>query len=72
MAIMETFVLLRRMLYGQKDVLLKLEKIEQKLAEHDNNILVLFEYLKQFEQSKQEELEYKRRRKIGFKRDKDE
>ena len=71
MSIMETFVFLRRMLYGQKDVLLKLEKIEQKLAEHDNNILILFEYLKQFEQIKQEEIENKKRRKIGFKRNDD-
>ena len=67
MAIMETFVLLRRMLYEQKDFLTKLDKIEQKLAEHDNSILLLFEYLKQFEQAKQQELEQKNRPKIGFK-----
>lgn len=67
MAIMETFVLLRKMMYGQKDMLLKLEKIEKKLAEHDNNILLLFEYLKQFEEVKQEKLEFKNRPRIGFK-----
>jgi len=32
------------------------------LAEHDNNILIIFEYLKQLEQIKQEELEQKPRK----------
>lgn len=67
MAIMETFVFLRRLLSEKSDLLIKLEKIEEKLADHDNSILVLFEYLKQFEQAKQQELGKKSRRRIGFK-----
>lgn len=51
------------MLASHKEILHKLEKIEHKLAEHDNQILVIFEYLKQLEQIKHEELE-KRPRKV--------
>jgi len=67
--IIEVFVKIREMLLTHKDILLKLEKIEQKLLEHDEKILLIFEYLKQLEQVKQEELEFKKRKLIGFKQD---
>lgn len=65
-AIMRTFVMLRKMLYNYKELLHWQNEIEQKLGEHDNQILIIFEYLKQFEQAKQQELEQKNRSKIGF------
>ena len=65
--IIEVFVKVREMLLTHKDVLLRLEKIEESIAEHDNNILVIFEYLKQLEQAKQEELDHKNRIRIGYK-----
>lgn len=37
-------------------------------TEHDNQILVIFEYLKQLEEVKQQELEQKNRKTIGYKR----
>jgi hypothetical protein len=66
-AIMRTFVMLRKMLYNYQELLSWQNEIEQKLGEHNNQILVIFEYLKQFEAAKQQELEYKNRPKIGFK-----
>ena len=62
--IVRIFTRMREMLASNKDILQKLEKIEHNLAEHDNNILVIFEYLKQLEQIKQEELKQKSRKVI--------
>jgi hypothetical protein len=64
--IIRVFAKLREMLLLHKDVLLKLENLENKYAVHDNKILLLFEYLKQFEQSKQQQIEQDNRKKIGF------
>ncbi|MFP4663139.1 MAG: ORF6N domain-containing protein [Bacteroidales bacterium] len=66
-AIMRTFVMLRKMFYENKEALNRLEDFDKRLAEHDDKILLLFEYIKQFEESKQEELDYKNRKRIGFK-----
>jgi len=67
--IIEVFVKIREMLLTHKDILLKLEKIEQKLSGHDEKILLIFEYLKQLEQIKQQEIEFKERKRIGFNRE---
>jgi hypothetical protein len=45
----------------------QLEKIQTKLDEHDNQISIVFEYLKELEQTKQEETDFKQRKRIGFK-----
>jgi len=66
-AIMRTFVILRKMLYNSKELLSWQHEIEQKLGEQNNQILFIFEYLKQFEEAKHQESEYKNRPKIGFK-----
>jgi phage regulator Rha-like protein len=67
MLIIDTFVKLREILFIHKDVVHQLEKVQSKLGEHDNQIMVIFEYLKQFEQAKQQETEQKNRPPIGFK-----
>jgi len=69
--IIEVFVKVREMLLTHKDILLKLEKIEQKLLGYDEKILLIFEYLRQLEQIRQKELDPKERNRIGFKRDKE-
>ncbi len=58
---------MREMLLTHKDILLRLNKIEHTLSGHDEKIMLIFEYLKQLEKTKQEELEYKNRPKAGFK-----
>ncbi len=70
--IMRIFTKIRKLVEAHKEILLKLEQLEKKEIEQDEKIMLIFEYLKQLEQSKQEELSFKKRRKIGVNRDEDE
>ena len=65
--IMRVYTKIRNMLTTHKDLLLTFEQYEIKLADHDDKIMLILEYIKQFEKVKMEELEYKNRTKIGFK-----
>lgn len=65
--IMRVYTKVRNMLSTHKDLLLKFEQLETKLADHNDKIMLIFEYLKQFEEAKQKELEQKERPKIGYK-----
>ena len=65
--IMRVFTKLRALLESHVEILRKLDSIEKKDIEQDDNILLIFEYLKQLEQAKQEETSYKERKHIGFK-----
>jgi hypothetical protein len=65
--IVRVYTKIRNMLATHKDLLLKFEQFETKLADHDDKIMLIFEYLKQLEQAKQQELEQKERPRIGFK-----
>jgi hypothetical protein len=68
--IMRVFTKMRALLYSHKEILRKLESIEKKDIEQDEKILLIFEYLKQLEQVKQEETLYKEHKRIkGFKQD---
>ncbi len=68
--IIEVFIRMREMLATHKDLLLKFEQFETKLVDHDDKIMLILEYIKQFEKAKQQELEQKNRPKIGFKKPK--
>jgi hypothetical protein len=70
--IMRVYVRIREMLMLNKDILQRFDGIERKLSEHDDKIMLLFEYIKQLEKSKQEELDQLNRPKIGFKQPKQE
>jgi hypothetical protein len=65
--IIRVFTKMRTLLESHKEILKKLDTLERKDIEQDNNISLIFEYLKQLEQSKQEETAFKERRRIGFK-----
>jgi hypothetical protein len=65
--IMRVFTRLRTMLESHKEILQKLELLEKKDIELDDKVNLIFEYLKQLEQTKQEETDFKQRRRIGFK-----
>ncbi len=69
--IIRVFAKMCEMLLAHKDVVSQLEQMQNKLAEHDNNILLIFEYLKQFEQEKQYDIDHQNRKKIGYKRNDD-
>lgn len=67
--IMRIYTRLRQMLLLQKDILIRLDQIEQKLSGHDDNILLIFEYLRQLEQARQQQEEQSQRKRIGFRPD---
>jgi len=67
--ILEVFIKMREMLSTHKGILDKIEKIIEKLGEHDEQIIIIFEYLKQLEQAKRQEKEQQNRKRIGFRKE---
>ena len=65
--IMRVFTKMRALLESHKEILRKLESLEKKDIEQEDKILLIFEYLKQLEQTKQEETQLRERKRIGFK-----
>jgi phage regulator Rha-like protein len=65
--IIRIFNKMREMILSNKELFLELEKIKIQLSYHDNKFMLIFEYLKQFEESKQQQFEQSNRRRIGFK-----
>jgi len=61
--IIRIFTKLREMIITHKDILLKLDKLEKKVTNHDENIQMIFEALKQLLNPPQEP-----KRRIGFRR----
>jgi phage regulator Rha-like protein len=55
--IIRIFTKMREMLMSHKEILQRLEQIENKLFEHDDKIMFVFECIKQLEQAKQEEFD---------------
>ena len=65
--IIRIFTKLREMIVAHKDILLKLEQLERKVTNHDENIQMIFKALKQLLNPAQPP-----RRRIGFRRDAEE
>lgn len=65
--IIRIFTRMRELLTTHKGILQKLEQLEKNDIEQNDNIMLIFEYLKQLEAVKQQELEQKNRKRIGFK-----
>ena len=68
--IIDVFVKVRETLLENAELFSQMEEIRKKATGQEEQITLIFEYLKQFEQAKQEALEHKNRKKIGFKQDK--
>jgi len=68
MLIIDTFVKLRELIFMNKDVIHQLEQVQNKLVKHDDQIMIILEYLKQFEEAKQQQTEQANRKRIGFKK----
>ena len=64
--IIRVFTRMRTMLESHKEILKKLEMLEKKDLELDEKVSLIFEYLKELEQTKQEETEFNKRKQIGF------
>jgi len=58
------------MMQTHKEILQKLEELDRNDIEQDKRIELIFEYLRQFEQAKQIELEQKERSPIGYRQHK--
>jgi ORF6N domain len=58
--IMRVYRKIRKILTTHKDLMLKFENIERTLADHGDKIMLILEYIKQFEKLKQQELEQKK------------
>jgi hypothetical protein len=67
--IIEVFIRIREMILSQKDIFLKLEKLEQKIVGHDEKIIVIFEYLRQLEQSRHQQEGQANRKRIGYRKE---
>ena len=68
--IIRAFTKLRVALEAYKDILLKIEQLQQKDSDQDKKMLVIFEFLKKLEQGQQNEKSFRQRKRIGFKPDK--
>jgi hypothetical protein len=69
--ILEVFVKMREIISAHKEILSQIEKITEKLDDHDEQILVIFEYLRQLEQSQQQQEDLANRKRIGFRKEGD-
>ena len=66
--IIRIFARMREILSSHKDILQKFKQLEELSLEHDEKIKLIFKYLKQLKEVKQEELEFLNNRpKIGYK-----
>ena len=67
--IIRVFTRMRKMIESHKEILNKLEQLEKKDIELDEKVTLIFEYLKELEQTKQDDTDFKQRKRIGFKTD---
>ena len=65
--IMRIFTGMREMLLAHQDLAQKIKEMENSISNHDEKILLIFEYLKQLEQEKNRREDQAGRRRIGFK-----
>lgn len=64
--IVRVFIKSRQILEFKKEILNKLEQIQNKDKEQDHQILLLFEYIRQMEQVKEEEIIPQARKPVGY------
>jgi phage regulator Rha-like protein len=66
-AVIRIFSKMREAFLTHKDLLLKMDEVTQRVEGQDEQIALIFEYIKQFENAKEEEWNQATRDKIGFK-----
>lgn len=66
--IMRIFTKMRELLSSNIEILRKLEILEKKDIEQDEKIMLIFEYIKELEQTKNTNNEQKNRTKIGYRK----
>src|ERR1035437_3649638 len=65
--IIRVFTRMRTMIESHKEILRKLELLEKKDLELDEKVTLICEYLKELVQTKKEETDFNKRKRIGFK-----
>jgi len=68
--IMRIFYKMRELLMTQDSLIKRLEKIERKLGNYDDEIAILFDYLKKLMKDKEQQTNQSSRKQIGFKKKK--
>ncbi|MEA3476687.1 MAG: ORF6N domain-containing protein [Bacteroidota bacterium] len=66
--IMRVFSRMREMLTSHKEILKKLEELERKDIEQDDKIIIILDYIKQLEKTRQDEKDFKDPPRIGYKK----
>jgi len=69
--ITEIFIKMREIIQTHQELFTQMSEIRKTVSGHDEQIALIFEYLKQFEKAKREELEQKNRNQIGYKSNKE-
>jgi hypothetical protein len=69
--IIRIFSRMRRLLETHTEILRKLKQLQKKDVEQDRQILLIFEYLRQLEQARQQKQTQANRQQIGFRKDGD-
>lgn len=64
--IIRVFARMKEILINHKKLLIEIDHIKNKLTNHDDQIILLFDYLQKLEETKQQEQEYQNRKRIGF------
>ena len=67
--IMRVYTKIRKMLATDSSLLMKFETLERTLSDHDDKIILILEYIRQLEVSKQNQKQLLHRPKIGFRID---
>lgn len=65
--IMRIFIKMRKIIDTHELMLAKLDELEKKDIEHDDKLLIIFEYLKQFDETEKQRLLQGNRKRIGYK-----
>ncbi|MCD4680234.1 MAG: ORF6N domain-containing protein [Bacteroidales bacterium] len=67
--IIRVFTKMRNIIESHKEILSKLSEFEKKELEQDDQIILIFEYLKNLEQFRQQELDQNKRKRIGYRQE---
>jgi phage regulator Rha-like protein len=59
--IIRIFNKMREMLIQHKDIIAEIDKINNQIGNHEEKFMLIFEYLKQFEENKQQQFEHNNR-----------
>jgi hypothetical protein len=70
--IVRVFSRMRQLLETHREILQKLDQLQKKDIEQDEQIVLIFEYLRQLEQSRQQQEDQANRKRIGFRKEEED